>query len=238
MSFMAATSMDKGGHDYLLPLIGLFEHYADPETAGPMAQYMRDQFPFLGIKSPQRKALFKQFLGQHGLPQRQDLEAIVLDLWQLPEREYQYTAQDLWGRLRKQITPEFVGLLEYLITTKSWWDTVDGLASHAAGDLFKRFPQTGAETVQRWRHAEDFWLRRTTLLFQLGYKGSTDRGLFFSLIQDNLDSDEFFIQKAIGWALREYSKSNPEAVRHFVEHTPLAALSRREALKWLQARGG
>ena len=93
MSFMAATSTDKRGHDYLLPLIGLFEHYADPETAGPMAQYMRDQFPFLGIKSPQRKALFKQFLGQHGLPQRQELEAIVLALWKLHEREYQYAAK-------------------------------------------------------------------------------------------------------------------------------------------------
>jgi 3-methyladenine DNA glycosylase AlkD len=237
MSFMAVTNMDRHVHAYLHPLITLFERHADPETAGPMANYMRDQFPFLGLKSGQRQALFKQFLAEYGLPQLPEFKAMVLDLWQLPHREYQYTAQDLWHRLRKQLTPEFVDLLEYLITNKSWWDTVDGLASHGAGDLFKRFPQTGTESVQRWRHADNFWLRRTTLLFQLGYKGDTDKGLLFSLIQDNLESKEFFIQKAIGWALREYSKSNPAAVRHFVAHTPLAPLSEREALKWMKREG-
>jgi 3-methyladenine DNA glycosylase AlkD len=225
-------------HDYLQPLVTLFEQRADPETAGPMAKYMRDQFPFLGLNSAPRQALFKQFLAEYGLPQLPEFEAIVLDLWRLPQREYQYTAQDLWHRMRKQLTPEFVVLLEYLITTKSWWDTVDGLASHAAGDLFKRFPETQAEAVQRWRHTDNIWLRRTTLLFQLAYKEATDKGLLFSLIQDNLESKEFFIQKAIGWALREYSKSDREAVSHFVAHTPLAPLSEREALKWMKANNG
>lgn len=234
---MPPINMDKPRHPYLQPLVVLFEQEADPETAVAMAAYMRDQFPFLGLKSPQRRTLFKQFLAQHGLPQPPDLETIVRALWQLPQREYHYTAQDLLHRLRRHLTPESVGLLEYLITTKSWWDTVDGLASHAAADLFKRFPQTRAETVQRWRHADNLWLRRTTLLFQLGYKGDTDKGLLFSLIQDNLDSTEFFIQKAVGWALREYSKSNAGAVRDFVAHTPLPALSEREALKWLKHQG-
>jgi 3-methyladenine DNA glycosylase AlkD len=229
--------MAKSVHPYLQPLVALFEQHADPETAVAMRAYMRDQFPFLGLKSPLRQALFKQFLAEPGLPAPSDLEVIVRDLWHLPPREYQYVAQELLHRLRHHLTPESVDLLEYLLTTKSWWDTVDGLASHAAGGLFQRFPQTRAETVQRWRHSDNFWLRRTTLLFQLGYKAETDKGLLFSLIQDNLDETEFFIQKAMGWALREYSKSNAAAVRDFVAHTPLPPLSEREALKWLKNKG-
>jgi 3-methyladenine DNA glycosylase AlkD len=237
MSSTPLINTDKLLNDYLRPLVALFEEHADLETAVPMAKYMRDQFPFLCLKSPQRKALFKQFLAEEGLPPPQELEAIVRDLWQLPQREYQYTAQDFLHRLHRHIQSTDIGLIEYLITTKSWWDTVDGLASHAVGDLFRRFPDTRAETVQRWRHSGDFWLRRTTLLFQLGYKQATDEKLLFSLIHDNLDSDEFFIQKAIGWALREYSKTSPDAVREFVARTPLAPLSEREALKWMKGKG-
>ena len=224
-------------HPYLHPLLALFSQQADSETAVPMAKYMRDQFPFLGIKSPQRKALFRQFIAESGLPQPQDLEAIVWELWQLPEREYQYCAQDLLHRIRKHVTPDYVPLLERLITTKSWWDTIDGLASHAVGGLFTRYPEARNATVARWRRSEDFWLRRTTLLFQLGYKDNTDEALLFSLIEENLDSDEFFIQKAIGWILREYSKTAPEVVQNYVAATALAPLSSREALKWMKGKG-
>lgn len=224
-------------HDYLQPLVALFEQNANAATAVPMTQYMRNQFPFLGLKSPERKALFKQFMAQSGLPQPPDLETIVWDLWQLPQREYQYCAQDLLQRMRKHITPDFVPLLQRLITTKSWWDTMDGLANHAVGDLFMRYPETCSATVAQWRRSPDFWLRRTTLLFQLGYKAKTDEALLFSLIEENLDSDEFFIQKAIGWILREYSKTAPDVVQHYVAETNLAPLSQREALKWMKNKG-
>ena len=224
-------------HDYLHPLVTLFEQNADAAMAVPMAKYLRNQFSFLGIKSPQRKALFRQFIADNGLPQPQDLESIVWALWQLPKREYQYCAQDLLHRMRKHVTPDHIPLLERLITTKSWWDTIDGLASHAVGGLFTRYPQARATTVARWRGSDDFWLRRTTLLFQLRYKDKTDEALLFSLIEENLDSDEFVIQKAIGWILREYSKTAPNTVQKYVADTNLAPLSKREALKWMKNKG-
>lgn len=224
-------------NDYLIPLKTLFEEHANPEQAGPMAQYMRNQFPFLGLKSPQGGALFKQFIAASGLPQPAELEAIVWGLWQMPEREYQYVAQDLLHRMRKHVTPHHLPLLERLITTKSWWDTVDGLASHAVVGLFTRHPEVRDSIITRWRSSDNFWLRRTTLLFQLGYKDKTDEALLFSLIEQNLESKEFFIQKAIGWILREYSKSAPEVVQAYVAQTALAPLSKREALKWMKNQG-
>ncbi|MEM7028990.1 MAG: DNA alkylation repair protein [Chloroflexota bacterium] len=222
---------------YLKPLITLFEENAHPENAPAMEKYMRNQFPFFGIKTPERKSLVKRFLKENGLPAIDGLEAITRDLWHLPEREYQYTAMTLLDRMRKQIPVEFITLYEDLITTKSWWDTIDGLASHEVGDVFKRSPEIKHAYLNRWRASDNFWLRRTTLLFQLGYKDDTDEALLFSLIRENLGSDEFFINKAIGWALREYSKRQPQAVIQFVADTPLVPLSEREALKWLKNKG-
>ncbi len=223
-------------HTYTQSLQTLLSQHANPAQAGPMAKYMRNQFPFLGIKTPQRRALLRQFVAEQGKPPVDDLETILRDLWQLPEREYQYSALTLLGKLEKKLPPEFVDVLEYLVVTKSWWDTVDAIAGHPVATHFRRFPQARDEAVARWRTSDNFWLRRTTLLFQLHYKTNTDVDLLFSLIRENLDSDEFFIQKAIGWALREYSKTDAAAVVDFVAATPLASLSAREALKWLKAQ--
>ncbi len=224
-------------HTYTQSLQTLLSQHANPQEAAPMAKYMRDQFPFLGIKTPTRRSLLKEFVAAYGLPALADLETILRELWQLPEREYQYSALTLLGKLEKKLPPEFVGVLEYLIVTKSWWDTVDSLAGHMMATHFRRFPQVRQKTLPRWRASDNFWLRRTTLLFQLSYKAETDMELLFSLIRENLDSDEFFIQKAIGWALREYSKTDATAVTQFVAATPLAPLSAREALKWLKNQG-
>jgi 3-methyladenine DNA glycosylase AlkD len=161
-----------------------------------------------------------------------DLDALTRDLWNLPQREYQYAAMSLMGRLEKRFEPEFIATIEYLLVTKSWWDTVDALASHAVGTHFKRFPEIRAKYLKKWRKSNNFWLRRTTLLFQLGYKKETDFDLLFEIIQENLGSDEFFINKAIGWALRQYAHTNPAPVKKFVKATKeLHPLSRREALK-------
>jgi 3-methyladenine DNA glycosylase AlkD len=224
-------------HPYLQPLITLFEQNANPETAAPMKKYLRNQFELLGIKSPQRRELQKTFIAAHGLPPIEDIDPIMRDLWALPEREYQYTAMDLLDRRQKKLLPNHVPLLEYLITTKSWWDTVDGLAARQVGRLFIRYPEIRDEHIGRWRISDNFWLRRTTLLFQFPCKKNTDESLLFDLIRENLDSDEFFIQKAIGWALREYSKSNAQSVINFVAQTDLSPLSHREALKWLKNKG-
>jgi len=225
-------------HDYLKPLSTILEARADPDQAGPMAKYLRNQFPFLGIKTPERRALLKEFVSEHGLPPMAELEEIVRELWELPAREYHYSALYLLSRRQRQLTPGHIPLLEYLIVTNSWWDTVDGLATNNVGDLLASYPDRREETIGRWRVSDNFWLRRVTLLFQLNYKDRTDEALLYDLIRANLDSREFFIQKAIGWALREYSKRAADSVQTFVAATPdLPALSKREALKWLTNKG-
>jgi 3-methyladenine DNA glycosylase AlkD len=224
-------------HSYVQALQAHLQPHANPAEAGPMSRYMRDQFPFLGLKTPARRDLLNIFLTTYGLPPLSDLDLILKELWSLPEREYQYSALTLLEKVTKKLPADAVGLLEYLITHKSWWDTVDLLAGHAVAVHFQRYPAVREATLPVWRSSANFWLRRTTLLFQLSYKSNTDVELLFSLIRENLDSDEFFIQKAIGWALREYSKTDAQAVVDFVRATPLPSLSAREALKWLQNRG-
>ena len=217
---------------YLIPLKSLFEQNANPEQAGPMKKYMRDQFEYLGIKTPQSTALIKEFIKQNGLPPLDKLDIISRDLWSLPQREFQYMATSFLGRLENNLKPEFITTIEYLLVTKSWWDTVDALASHAVGAQFKRFPDVREKYLKKWRTSDNFWLRRTTLLFQLGYKKETDFDLLCEIIQENLGSDEFFINKAIGWALRQYAHTDPAPVKKFVNTTKgLHPLSRREALK-------
>ncbi len=197
-----------------------------------MKKYMRDQFEYLGIKSPQGTVLMRTFIKEHGLPPLDQLDEIVRDLWALPQREFQYAAMTLMSKFEKKVEPEFITTIEYLITTKSWWDTVDLLAGHAVGSHFKRFPNVREKYLKKWRKSDNFWLRRTTLLFQLGYKKETDFDLLCELVRENLGSDEFFINKAIGWALRQYAHTNPAPVKKFVKATKeLHPLSRREALK-------
>jgi len=201
-----------------------------------MAAYTRNQFAYLGIKTSQGTALQKSFCDEHGLPDLADLAPILRDLWALPEREFQYQALGLLGKFEKKLPAEFIETLEYLLTTKSWWETVDTLAAGAVGTHFQRYPAIRAEYLSRWRSSENFWLRRTSILFQLNYKKNTDFPMLTDIIRENLGSKEFFINKAIGWALRQYSRVDAQAVRDFVAQTPLQPLSAREALKWLEKR--
>lgn len=212
----------------------LFEANADPDAAGPMKAYMRDQFEFLGIKSQKNGELQKQFYAQKGLPPVEQLEPILHELWQLPQREFQYVGVSLTGRCEKMLPPEFVNTMEYLIVTKPWWDTVDSLAGGPVGFHFKRFPEVRDAALVKWRQSDNFWLRRTCILFQLGYKNETDFDLLKEIIVENLGVKEFFINKAIGWALRQYTRIDPQGVRDFVSATPLHPLSAKEALKWLE----
>jgi len=219
-------------HPYTLSLKTFFEQNADPTKAEPMKKYMRNQFEYLGIKSPELSTLMREFVNQNKLPPLDQLDVISRDLWSLPQREFQYAVTGFLGRLENKLEPEIITTVEYLIVTKSWWDTVDTIAGHTVGSLFKRFPAVKKEFLKKWRKSDNFWLRRTTLLFQLGYKKDTDFDLLCELIKENLGSDEFFINKAIGWALRQYAWTNPAPVKKFVKATKeLSPLSRREALK-------
>lgn len=221
-------------HPYVLRLKDLFEEQRDPGQAAPMKKYMRDQFEYLGIKTPQNKALMNQFIGEYGLPSVNDLDKVVRDLWALPQREFQYVAVGLLGKFEDQLPAEFIKTIEYLIVTKSWWDTVDTISGGALGVHFRRFPDVRENYLAKWRTSDNFWLRRTTLLFQLNYKQDTDFELLCDLIRENLNSKEFFINKAIGWALRQYARVDPKAVKEFVDSTPLHPLSRREAMKHIE----
>lgn len=221
-------------HPYVIPLQALFEQNADPTQVALMKKYMRDQFEYLGIKTPQNKALLKQFLSEYGFPSINDLDIILRDLWALPQREFQYVAVGLLGKFEKQLQAEFIDTIEYLIVTKPWWDTVDAIAGHTVGTHFQRYPAVKKKYLVRWRRSDNFWLRRTTILFQLNYKKETDFDLLCDIIYENLDSKEFFINKAIGWSLRQYARIDPKAVKKFVKSTPLHPLSRREALKHIE----
>jgi len=221
-------------HLYIIPLKALFEQHADPVRAAPMKKYMRDQFEYLGIKTPKNVVLQKEFYAEYGLPELSDLDEVLRDLWALPQREFQYVAVSLLGKFEKQLSAELIDTMEYLIVTKSWWDTVDAIAGHTVGTHFQRYPSIKKKYLARWRKSENFWLRRTTILFQLNYKKETDFDLLCDLIRENLDSKEFFINKAIGWSLRQYARVDPKAVKKFVNSTQLHPLSRREAMKHIE----
>lgn len=222
-------------HPYAKSIKTLFEKNANPAQAAPMKKYMRDQFEYLGIKTPQSKLLQKEFYAKNGLPDISKLDVIIRDLWKLPQREYKYVAMSLVDKFEKKLPAKFIIPIEHLIVTESWWDTVDLIASHQVGTMFRRYPTVKAKYLKKWRSSNDIWLRRTTLLFQLLYKQETDFALLCDIIYENLGSDEFFINKAIGWSLRQYAHTNPAPVKKFVKTTKeLHPLSRREAMKHLE----
>ena len=193
-----------------------------------MRAYMRELFPFLGLKTPQRRQLTRDVLEVCGTPESETLRTAATELWALLEREYQYAALDLL--FEAELTCEDLPLLERLILDKPWWDTVDALA-RLVGRAFQHDLPCRDHWLARWRASDSLWLHRSTLLFQLAYKADTDTALLFELVQEHAQSPEFFIQKASGWALREYAKTQPEAVYAFIRSTALAPRTRREALK-------
>ena len=201
------------------------------EIAERQAAYMKNKFKFLGIKSPLRKELQKPFLLLSGLPKKEEIHKIVKTLWQKPEREFQYFAQELLQKSNKQFEKKDILLFEELITHKSWWDTVDFIASNVLGSYFVKFPELREKYIKKWIASNNMWLQRSALLFQLKYKKEVDTELLSYSINLLLGSKEFFINKAIGWSLRQYGKYNPSWVLDFVNKTPLENLSKKEALR-------
>ncbi|MFN8321893.1 MAG: DNA alkylation repair protein [Chitinophagales bacterium] len=220
-------------HTYLAPLQKAYEAQRDDAQAEEMSRYMKSLFPFIGIPSPYRKEVFKQHLALHGLPEYKDLFAIVKSAYAQPEREFHYIAIDLAGKFAKTADGSFVPLLEFLITKNSWWDSVDSVASNCTRDFFKRNIPLQIPVTGKWMNSENMWLQRASILFQLNYKNNTNEKLLYKYILHLKESPEFFIQKAIGWALREYSKTNPQSVKRFLANNDLPKLSVREASKYI-----
>ncbi len=201
-------------------------------NANQMMAYMKDRFSFLGIKKPLLMELSKSYLSSK-FNKYDDLMELVNELWEMPEREFQYLAMEFLYRNKKLLSLESVVDIESLITSKSWWDTVDGLASNVIGLLLKQFPDHMKETIAPWIDSNDIWLNRTAIIFQLKYKQDVNEELLICAIVPHVNSTEFFHAKAIGWALRQYSKFNPAFVRSFLAEHQLQPLSMREASKYL-----
>jgi 3-methyladenine DNA glycosylase AlkD len=211
-----------------------FEAARDPDRAVHTAAYMRDQFPFLGIGSPERRALHRTVVAGLPTPTEDELGTVVRRCWELPEREYQYFACDLLRAQLRVPGPGFLDTTRALITTKSWWDTVDPLATRFVGGLVRRHPQLTA-TMDAWSADDNLWLVRTAILHQLNYGSDTDTERLFGYCTRQAGHRDFFVRKAIGWALRHYARTDPEGVRAYLaEHGDrLSPLSVREAAKHL-----
>lgn len=216
---------------YSARVISAISSAKDPVRAASMKKYMKGKFDYYGVSSPKLRKLTSPFLQKRNLPSAEAVPAMVLEFWRHPERELQYFAIELLKKYFRHTPREWVDLYEELITQKSWWDTVDGLAAWQVGYYFKNYPDQVLPYTAKWMESGNMWLQRTCLIFQLKYKEETDFELLKSLIIPLTDSKEFFIQKAIGWALREYSKLFPKKVMDFAGNQPMAKLSYREATR-------
>jgi 3-methyladenine DNA glycosylase AlkD len=206
---------------------------ADPGRAEFAKKYMRDMFEFIGTDAKTLRNCIHNYVKENGFPEMNQLGEFSLTLWELPEREFQYTALEIVRKLSKKLDKEDIKWIELLIVRKSWWDTVDGLAGWVCGTYFNLFPEQIKPVTGRWMKSGNLWLQRSSLLFQMKYKQNTDTNLLADYIGQLSSHPDFFIRKAIGWILREYSKTNKEWVKEFVNNHSLSGLSIREASKYL-----
>jgi 3-methyladenine DNA glycosylase AlkD len=206
---------------------------ADPEKAGPMQAYLKTDMPFYGVQKKGRTPIIRH-LAKEFLPRdRDEYEDLVLALWALPHREEKYLAQGLATRHKQFIVPESLPLYRRMIVEGAWWDLVDEVATHMIRPLVINYSDETWPVVDPWIDDEDMWLRRTAIICQVGAKGNTDADRLFRFCEQRMHEKEFFIRKAIGWALREYAKTDPEAVADFAtaNRESLSGLSYREATK-------
>lgn len=218
-------------HQFVKGLEKVLEEAGNKENAGWMKSYMKNQFDFLGIQTPVRRSLAKAYFKQHQINFATDIQQIVTECFNKNQREFQYAAIELIAFYKKQWTASLIDVLEYCILHKSWWDTVDHVGSECLGIFFAKFPEHIIPVTQKWNHSHNIWLQRSSIMFQKSFKKDTDTQLLAAYILHVKGSKEFFVQKAIGWALREYAKTNTAWVKDFVATNELPALSKREALK-------
>lgn len=206
---------------------------ADREKAEGMQRYMKTDMPFYGVQKPGRTPLLKHVVASYPPSTWSEYQQLVLALWNLPHREEKYIAQGVALAHRQFLVPRSLPLYRTFIVEGAWWDFVDEAATHMVRQLALDHPGETWPEVDRWIDDDDMWLRRSAIICQVGAKDRTDTDRLFSFCERRSFEKEFFIRKAIGWALREYSKTDPTAVAAFVtEHrAQLAPLSFREATK-------
>jgi 3-methyladenine DNA glycosylase AlkD len=214
---------------------------ADPEKAPQMQAYMKSMMPYRGVSAPVLKRLCRDTFARHPLPTAAEWQRVVLELWRNARfREERYAAVLLTQApaYREFLTPSSIPMLEEMIVTGAWWDFVDTLAGHNLGDILRTNPRQIKALMRRWARDTDMWKRRSAILCQLGFKRDTDLQLLYDCIEPNLSHRDFFIRKAIGWALRQYAWTDAKEVQRYVKRNKerLSPLSVREALKNCQVR--
>ncbi len=220
--------------DVLSTLESRFMLESSKDRARAQEAYLRDLFPFLGVVKPKINEIAKEVIRLFPQKDEEFLFGIVKSLWKKKEREYHHAAIIIMRSFSKIFSQRAFELYEVMIRENSWWDSVDDVAANLIGPFVQKYPSF-LSRMDEWISDPDMWIRRTALLFQLRYKAKTDEALLFSYCEKTLDEKEFFIRKAIGWVLREYSKTRPEAVRNFlIKHEGrLSTLSKKEASKYL-----
>ena len=216
----------------LLDLITDLEENRNELLAESMSKYMQDKFRFLGVRGATRTEIYKKYFPDARKTKTIDWD-FVENCWNKEEREFQYAVVYYLKAMQKFLKREDISRLKYLIVTKSWWDTVDLLAK-VIGSLIIRIK--GYDQIMlEWSKDSNIWLRRVAILYQLSLKDKVDKQVLDEILVNNLGDSEFFINKAIGWALRDYSKYNPEWVREFIKKNKenMANLSIREASKYI-----
>lgn len=209
---------------------------AEPQRAPAMQSYMKSAMPFLGVPKPARERALRPVFAARVLPDASVWSATVLELWRRAQfREERYAAVDLTGH-RAYLAyqrAETLALYDEMITTGAWWDYVDEVAARRVGPLLAARPEAVRPVILRWSCDGNLWRRRSSIICQLSFNAATDLGLLYACIDANLDDRDFFIRKAIGWALRQYARTDPAEVGRFVSARGdrLSPLSRREALK-------
>jgi len=208
----------------------------NPKKAGPMQAYMKSAMPYLGIQTPELRAICTRVFAAHPIQTAADWQSTCLGIWREAQfREERYASIGLTGfRLNRSFqTLETLAMYEEMIITGAWWDFVDSSAAKRLGALLRSYPARMRTMMLKWSRCGNLWKRRSAILCQLGFKGETDLDLLYACISPSLSSKEFFLQKAIGWALRQYAWTDPREVARYVrEHADdLSPLSKREALK-------
>ena len=219
-------------HPYLIAIKKIFASNGDATIAKGAKAYLLNQFEFYGIKTPLRRKLCKDFYKANPIKDHNELSTLIKECFGEPQRELHYFAIELLGYHKKLWSNKTLPLIEWMITHNSWWDSVDSTNSFVIVKYFLQFPEAIEPVTSKWNQSSNKWLQRMSILFQLIYKEKTNTTLLTEYIENTQLEEDFFIRKAIGWALRSYANTDAKWVIQFVKaHPQLSNLSKREALK-------
>ena len=219
-------------HPYSIAIQKVFTTHKNATVAKGAKAYLLNQFEFYGIKTPIRRKLCKEFYKSNPISTHKELTVLIKECFAAPQREMHYFAIELLCYHKKLWSKQTIPLMEWMVTHHSWWDSVDSTNSHVIGKFFLQFPEYIKPTTSKWNKSSNIWLQRMSILFQLMYKDKTDTILLTKYIENCALEEDFFIRKAIGWALRAYAYKNKRWVIQFIkDHPSLSNLSKREALK-------